>query len=128
MGSEMCIRDRLLEAYTHFITGNHREAFICGWPIIEYHINIIWEELIKKITNKDRRQKLKDPNYVNIDHIIEILCLFDLVNEEEYTQLMKLKRVRNRVVHKLYVPSTEEIKELFDIAYKIVLMRLAQLQ
>ena len=38
--------------------------------------------------------------------------LDNLVNEEEYTQLMKLKRVRNRVVHKLYVPSTEEIKEV----------------
>jgi len=114
----------LLETYTYFITGNYREAFVSGWTIVEYFINTLWESLIERKAGKQRRNKLKDPNYMDIDHIIEVLRLFDLINEEKYARLMKLKNVRNRAVHKLYEPSVEDIKKLIDTTFNVVLAML----
>jgi len=111
----------LLEAYTYLVTGSYREAFVCGWGIIEYYIGMLWDNLIKERTDEHRRNKLKDPNYINIDHTIEILSLLDLISKDKYENLMRLKRIRNKVIHKLYEPSAKEAEELYNMAFNILL-------
>jgi len=110
----------LLETYTHFNTGNYREAFVCGWAIIEYYINMLWKTQIEREVEKRRRNKLRDPNYMDIDHIIEVLSLLNRINKEEYTRVMKLKEIRNKVVHKLYEPSVEEVEKLINVTSNII--------
>ena len=111
----------LVQAYTHLAMGNYREAFLSGWFIIEYHVNSIWESLVEsEAKTRERISKLRDPNYMSLDHVIEFLNITGNIDDDLYAILMRFKRLRNRVVHELYDPSVEEVKELLNVAYTIV--------
>jgi len=68
---------------------------------------------------KARENKLFNPNYSDVDHIIETLNLSDRLSAEEYTLYMRLKKTRNDIVHKGIKISQKEAGDCFELAFDI---------
>lgn len=110
----------LLEAHTLYENSEYPQSFLSSWIIIENHIRGLWDKFLKeKKTDKRRVSKLFSPNYSDIDHILETLNLSNELATEKYALLMKLKKVRNDIVHSGEKASMKEAEECFQLASDI---------
>ncbi|RLE60953.1 MAG: hypothetical protein DRJ35_01740 [Thermoprotei archaeon] len=105
--------------------GDLREAFVNGWAVVEYHVTMLWESLLEGLDG-ERRRKLRDSNYMNMDRIIEALNLFNKIDDETYKWLMRLKKTRNKVIHKLKDPPKNEVEELYEKTHELILHLIRQ--
>ncbi len=115
----------LLKTFTYLRMGDLREAFVNGWAVVEYHVTMLWESLLEGLDG-ERRRKLRDSNYMNMDRIIEALNLFNKIDDETYKWLMRLKKTRNKVIHKLKDPPKNEVEELYEKTHELILHLIRQ--
>ena len=110
----------LLEAYTLYKNAEFPQSFLSSWITIGSHIRKLWDDLIKeKGSNKEQISKLLNPNYSDVDHILENLNLLDRIPNEEYNLFMKPKRTRNDIVHKGKRIRPQEAEECYKLAFSI---------
>lgn len=115
-------------AYTHQELGEPIEAFLRAWYIVEYWVEKTWEHYVMKKVKTDNkslketiRRLTKDPTYMTLDHKIRLLYIIGLLDVTMYGRIVKLKDVRNKIVHDFYEPSENEVKEIFELATQKVL-------
>ena len=115
-------------AYTHQELGEPIEAFLRAWYIVEYWVEKTWEHYVMKKVKTDNkslketiRRLTKDPTYMTLDHKIRLLYIVGLLDATMYRRIVKLKDVRNKIVHDFYEPSENEVKEIFELATQKVL-------
>ena len=119
----------LLESYTHLVNMEYSAAFILSWCIIEHDLMVRWDKMLddRRISGK-RRNKLRNHLlYKTADRVIEIFNLISEISDDEYSKLMKFRKIRNKVVHEGISPSKEDTEVCFDYAYEIITKKLADL-
>ncbi len=111
----------LLESYTHLMHAEYAQSFTISWIILEKYINEIWQKfLATRNVSRKRRKKLTNPNYWNIDSILEVLNIFEVIKDNEYQLFMELKKKRNNFVHRGYTMEPVDARKAFEKAKKIV--------
>lgn len=116
-----------LEGITHFKNYLYSQSFLMSWLIIERFLSLLWEkEVINKLNGK-RKDKLGDSVRWSADYIIETLNLLNVVPDENYKQLMRLKKKRNKIVHEGREISKIEAEECLKVA-KLILIEELELE
>lgn len=104
IAQEKSIVDNLLlwhEGFTYFENSEYTQCFIMNWIIIEKHIfGLLSEFLQHQLVEKDRAKKLLKSHSWTTDHFLEVLSLSGRLEKGDYKEYMRLKRVRNEIVHK----------------------------
>lgn len=104
------------EAFTHLFNTEYSQSFIMSWTIIEKYFYSIWKGMLiakNKKMNKSRKSNLLN---WNLHHILEIINLYENLNDETYELLIKLKAKRNKIVHQGENCSEEDAEECFNLA------------
>ncbi len=92
-------------------------AFLLSWYIIEYDIMIKLNKILKdKGITGERKKKIGE---YRADTAIEVLSLLSKISDEDYYELMKLKKIRNKIVHERETPSKKDVQKCFDSAFNI---------
>ncbi len=113
-----------LESYTHFQNYLYPQSFLMSWLIIERFLSLLWKkEVINKINGK-RKEKLENSVRWSADYIIETLNLLNVVPDENYKQLMRLKKKRNKIVHEGREITKIEAEECLNVAKFILIEEL----
>ncbi|RLG16413.1 hypothetical protein DRN63_04215 [Nanoarchaeota archaeon] len=108
----------LLEAHTYFANTEYKQALLMGWIILEeFYVKDLWLSHISKITSdKDRYSKLAR---WTVDQRLEALNIAQILTNEEYNLLMKIKNARNNIVHRGETPSKEIVEECLKLAISV---------
>jgi len=116
------VLDRIDQSYNNMHEERFSISFLLSWKIIEYYINKIWNELIERQGfNKTRAKKLTiNPIYLTVDHKIEMLNLYNIIDEEEYLNFIAFKKKRNNFIHKLYVINKETAQKAFKLSKALI--------
>ena len=112
----------LLEAYTHVINMEYSAAFLLSWYIIEHDLMVEWDKMLgnKGITGKRKKKLRSHLLYKTADRVIETLNLLSKIPDDDYLKLIKLKKIRNNIIHNGETPSKEDAEKCFDYAFNIV--------
>jgi hypothetical protein len=106
-----------LEAYSHYFRKEFTQAFIFSWIIIERDLVAKWDKFLEnENADKERKKKLKDYNYVTVDHYLEILLISKQIKPSDYSELMRLKKLRNGIAHKAEKIGEDDSKKCMNIA------------
>ncbi len=103
----------------------HNESFILSWVIIEQYLNHIWNSLLdsKDISNA-RKKNLKTKEYtVNVK--INFLALLGFLGEEEYSDINKIRKKRNALMHEIEFINVSDAKSAYDLAFTYVKKRVS---
>ncbi len=111
----------LLESYTHLLNSEYLESFVLSWVIVEKHLYKVWEHFLKdEKLHRDRREKLANPVVWSADSVIETLNLVGQLSLDEYAGLMRLKKLRNDIIHVGERVSKKEADEALEVSLRIV--------
>ncbi len=112
----------LLEAYTHLINMEYSAAFLLSWYIIEHDLMVKWDKMLNNrgITGERKRKLRSHLLYKTADRVIEILNLLSKIPDDDYSELMKLKDIRNDIIHNGKTPSKKDAEKCFDSAIDII--------
>jgi hypothetical protein len=115
------LQQRLFEAYTHLNNEEYDSAFLISYIIIEYWMNVLWQQHLNLI-KEERRNKLSDPRYWSEDRTIEILNVFrpDILGDGAYDTLMSLKKIRNALIHEGKKVEQKDATTCIDLAYRLL--------
>jgi len=108
----------LLDSFTHLRNGEYSQSFILSWTIIEQFIEFQLEKLMtdRKLTQK-RKKKL---NRQTIDNKLEILNFSNFLTNKDYSEIMDLKKLRNKFMHRLVVIIKEDAKRSFYLSKALI--------
>lgn len=110
-----------VEALTYNHSTEYSQSFVMSWSIIERYYSNLWENMLnEKKLDKKRLDKLLDSNRWSIDYRLEILNLFEKINEHDYKLIMELKRKRNNFYHGREQISKEDTVKGLKLARKII--------
>ncbi len=110
-----------VEALTYNHSTEHSQSFVMSWSIIERYYSNLWENMLNdKKLDKKRLNKLLDSNRWSIDRKLEILNLFEEINEDNYKLIMELKKKRNDFYHGKEQISKEDSVNGLKLAGKII--------
>lgn len=106
----------LIHSFTNLTKGEINQSFILSWTIIEQFINYKWDSLLnsKQISGR-RKEKLTGRDYT-ASVKTEILNLFDIIKENDYIVLNKLRKKRNKFIHEIENISNEIAQESLNLA------------
>ena len=109
------------EGLTHFANSEFAQSFIMGWSVIERYYTALWKVLLskKKITKK-RLGKLTNPSQWTFDVILEFLNLQDVIDDDLYDRLLKLKSRRNKFYHEGMSVTNDDAKLCLTHAKKLI--------
>lgn len=108
----------LLDSFTHLINGEYSQSFLLSWTILEQHIEFQLEKLIEYKRIKGKRKK--NLQRKTVDNKLEILNLSKTINDKDYLNIMELKKLRNKFMHKLETISKENAKRCFNTSKAII--------
>ncbi|MFX0103507.1 MAG: hypothetical protein ACFFCS_28355 [Candidatus Hodarchaeota archaeon] len=104
----------LLQSHTHHSNYEYPQSFVMSWGIIEQYIgHLLATQIIARGLGNSEARRLERQF---IDTKIRFLDLFGMVGNDIYNGIMRLKLVRNKVVHDLYTISEEEAEECYNLA------------
>jgi len=108
----------LLDSFTHLRNGEYSQSFILSWTIIEQFIEFQFEKLTtdRKLTRK-RKKKLSRQT---IDNKLEILNFSNFLADKYYSEIMELKKLRNKFMHRLVVIIKEDAKRSFYLSKALI--------
>lgn len=110
-----------LDAATHMLAGASKAAFLHGWIIIEKYIDDIWLRSLSQYGITGRRlSKLSQSILWTTDNKLEALNLMNIIPNRRYAEIMRLKKIRNRVVHKERKVHHKEAHECLSLCKSIV--------
>jgi hypothetical protein len=90
-----------LEAFTYFKNSDFTQSFIMSWIVIEKYISNLWIDFLREHAVKGKRlDKFKDVSRWTTDHFLEVLCLSQKLKMDDYQEYMRLKGIRNGIIHK----------------------------
>lgn len=89
-----------LQAFSYLEYSDYMQSFLMSWIIIERHIfGLVSRFLQEQLVEQDRLRKLlRSPSWTT-DHFLEVLSLSERLEKDEYKEYMRLKRIRNEIVH-----------------------------
>lgn len=100
---ELC--NLIYKSHWEFSQANYSSALIESWTVIEKLVNIKWEQYVNESSakgiriNSDRKNGLlKSPNF-STSVVTEILSLAGKLEETEYTNICKIRSIRNNWMH-----------------------------
>jgi len=107
--NNLCNQMRLFLKVNEFIYKNeYDQAFLLSFIIIESHLKQEFDRKLEELLIKKEIElikvimdKFKRPTYWTLDHIIEFFHLSEEITANEYKDLIKLKKIRNKFVHGL---------------------------
>lgn len=101
-----------LEFKAHERNSEWIQAILIGWLFLEdIYIARIWEKVLQRIQNSDRKSKLIG---YDIDKKLEILNILGMIDDDEYKLIMRLKRVRNEAIHEGKIPDKANVTDMLD--------------
>ena len=115
----------LIDSYTNLMTFQQNESFILSWVLIEQYINYLWDTFLdsKNISNT-RKNKLNQKEYTaNVK--INILALLGFLGEEEYRDINKIRKKRNKLMHEMEFMSRNEVQSAYKLAFNSVKKRIS---
>jgi bacterioferritin-associated ferredoxin len=114
-------------AEVYYDSGEYLAAFTLAWMVVEREIQRIWGATIdaKGIPPK-RKLKLVRENEFNANQLVEVCQLLGKVNEQLYSEIQKLRRIRNDVVHRAVVPTQEQCGRCIATATTLLRERLLE--
>lgn len=111
----------LLDATTHMLTGANKAAFLHGWIVIEKYIDDVWaKNLLQQGITGTRHKKLCESILWTTDDKLEMLNLLGVIPNERYVEMVRLKKIRNDVVHKERAVHSREAQECLRLCRTIV--------
>lgn len=118
----------LLEGYTCFTSGEFPQSFIMNWLIIEQEVDSLWEEFLqeKKIIGK-RKEGLQNHSKWTVHTKLETLNLAGRINAGRYTLINDFRTCRNDFVHKQKPIDENTSKNLLNITFDILKLRVVSI-
>ncbi|KKL71737.1 hypothetical protein LCGC14_2091910 [marine sediment metagenome] len=115
----------LINSYTNLMRGQYNESFIFSWVLVEQYINHNWDIFVDgKSISKARKQKLNQKEYTaNVK--LNILTHLGLLEEEEYRDINKLRKKRNKVMHEIEFVNNHEAVFAYELAFKSIKKRIS---
>jgi hypothetical protein len=109
-----------LEAYTYLWNSEYKQSLLASWIIIEdFYIRDLWEYLISKIANNERQRVDKLKRW-SMDERLEVLNIAGVLDNEKYSFLMRVKDIRNRIVHEGKSPEGKIVVDCMKFVTQIV--------
>lgn len=110
-----------LDAKTHFLIEQYKTSFLLAWIVLEKYIDAVWEETLvsRKISDK-RIKKLARSSLWTADDKLETLNLMDLFVNERYNEVIRLKKIRNNIVHEGRNVTKQEAEECLRFSLGII--------
>jgi hypothetical protein len=111
----------LLDAKTHLLIKEHKTSFLLSWVVLEKYIDDVWLEMLKsqEVTGK-RFDKLAKSILWSADDKLETLNLLNVIENERYFEIIRLKAIRNKIIHEERKVTEREAKEVLQISTQIV--------
>jgi len=107
----------LLGAYTHYYNNEFSMSYIMCWTLVEKKLVSSYKEVISQvIKDPTQKKRLTNKKFRIIDDKIELLRIIGAISNEEYSEYMKFKKIRNRIIHKGEGAIRKEAKELLDFS------------
>ena len=108
----------LLDSFTHLRNGEYSQSFILSWTIIEQFIEFQLEKLMtdRKLTRKRKKKLYRQ----TIDNKLEILDFSNFLADKDYSEIMELKKLRNKFMHRLVVIIKEDAKRSFYLSKTLI--------
>jgi len=110
-----------LDATTHVIAGASKAAFLHGWIVIEKYVDDLWSKEIVQQGIAGRRRKKLESILWTTDYKLEVLNLMGAIPNERYVEIIRLKRIRNGIVHEERKVHSREAQECLKLCKSIVL-------
>lgn len=108
-----------LEAYTYLQNSEYKQSLIIGWIIIEdFYIKDLWMQYILKISDDKRR--ISKLGSWSVDERLEALNIAGILRNEDFSLLMKIKDIRNEVVHEGKFPEKDIVESCINFAAQVV--------
>jgi hypothetical protein len=119
----------LLQARTFHGTGEHEQALVLAWLIVEKHIARIWDQCLiaKGIASGKRWDKLHNPDSWTADRKLELLNVSGRVEDADLGAMMRFKTIRNAFVHRGARVQTKDVADLLDFTAPLVEARVEAL-
>ncbi len=100
-----------LGALTHLYNHEFSMSFLMNWTLIEKKIEIEWNKMLENNTNDiNHKNKLRKRKFHTLDDKIEILYLKKIIKDNKYLELIRLKKIRNDIVHKGKKAKKEDVE------------------
>ena len=110
-----------LDAKTHFLIEQFKTSFLLTWIVLEKHIDELWlRTLISRNVSGRRLGKLSKSMLWTVDDKLETLNLLDQISNERYFEIIRLKKIRNAIVHKGRAVTKQETEECLRFSLDIV--------
>ncbi len=94
------------------------ESFLFDWSIIErFLVNKLLNYLDEKEISEKRKETMEK---WNISHVIEVLSIDRIINEQMYKDVNSLRKVRNNFFHKGIKPIRENAEKCHSVSEKIL--------
>ena len=107
----------LLGAYTHYYNNEFSMSYIMCWTLIEKKLVSSYKEVISQVIKDPiQKKRLLNKKFRIIDDKIELIRIMGVISNEEYSQYMKFKKIRNRIIHEGEGAIEKETKELLDFS------------
>ncbi|MBW6475085.1 MAG: hypothetical protein K0B14_18305 [Anaerolineaceae bacterium] len=90
-------------AYYNYSTQNISEALLDSWIVVEQIIDYLWGKLVKKLSDSQRRKRLRDTRTYSSAVRVEILFLDEEISEQEYDIFQKARKRRNELAHRAHI-------------------------
>lgn len=106
-----------LDAKSHLLADRFKTAFLLAWIVVEKYLDTQWVRfLCSKNIGGDRLDKLAKSALWTADDELETLNLVSWIPDEQYNQIMRLKRIRNAIVHKERTVVKQEAEECVTLS------------
>lgn len=119
------LRDKIifaLQAFTHHLNGEHSQAFLLNWILIEQHLSQVLNRHLKEENNvnNDRRSKITDSAHWYASHKIEVLEIVGAIDGVTYEEIDRFRKRRNEIVHNMETASEQESKDMLKLALDFI--------
>ena len=110
-----------LDAKNHYLIEQYKTSFLLAWLILEKYIDGLWEEtLIERKISTIRKEKLIKSNLWTTDDKLETLNLMSTIMSERYDEIIKLKKIRNEIIHRGRDVTKQEVEECLRSGLAII--------
>lgn len=114
----------VVEAKTHLRRGHPTESFFFSWLLLEQLVNEDWESyVVRDGFSRRRRNRLADTQQWNVEAKLEVLELAGAL-QLDYTEVMKLKKPRNQIIHGTRAATRDEASSAIALAASTLRERL----
>lgn len=110
-----------MDAKTHFLIEQFKTSFLLAWIVLEKYIDELWSKtLISRNVSGKRFGKLAKSMLWTVDDKLETLNLLGQISNEHYFEIIRLKSIRNAIVHKGRNVTKQETEECLRFSLNIV--------